>query len=53
MEKRDHVIRELVDTETKYVEMLENLLNKFMAPLANLMRPADLRIIFNRIQVRN
>ncbi|XP_026480892.1 protein vav-like [Ctenocephalides felis] len=50
MEKRDHVIRELVDTETKYVEMLENLLNKFMVPLSNLMRPADLRIIFNKIQ---
>lgn len=49
-EQRDFVIRELLDTETNYLEVLNALRNKFMQPLEKLLSKEELKIIFYRIK---
>ncbi|XP_037963720.2 protein vav isoform X2 [Plutella xylostella] len=49
-EKRDYVIRELLDTECKYVELLGKLSKCFMRPLVPLLKPHDAQVIFFGIQ---
>lgn len=49
-EQRDFVIRELIDTETNYLEVLNALRYKFMVPLEKLLGKDDLRAIFPRIK---
>lgn len=51
-EKRDFVIRELLDTEKNYVEVLHKLKKNFMNPLMNLMAPDDFEVVFYKISVR-
>ncbi|CAG9133745.1 unnamed protein product [Plutella xylostella] len=50
-EKRDYVIRELLDTECKYVELLGKLSKCFMRPLVPLLKPHDAQVIFFGIQL--
>lgn len=52
MEKRDHVIKELLDTEKNYVEVLKTLKFSFMKPLSYMLKPESLNIIFKDIPVR-
>lgn len=49
-EQRDFVIRELLDTETNYLEVLNALRYKFMQPLERLLSKDELRVIFPRIR---
>ncbi|KAK9874864.1 hypothetical protein WA026_005680 [Henosepilachna vigintioctopunctata] len=49
MEKRDFVIKELVDTENNYVDVLSKLTNNFVMRLVTYMRPQDHEIIFYKI----
>ncbi|XP_044262006.1 protein vav isoform X2 [Tribolium madens] len=48
-EKRDFVIKELLDTEKNYVEVLAKLKRNFMKPLANQMKPQDHEAVFYKI----
>lgn len=50
-EKRDYVIKELVDTERNYVEVLCKLKNNFMSKLLNFIPKENLDIIFYHIHV--
>ena len=50
VQKRDHVIKELVDTERNYVEALNMMLRKFYAPLRPVLSPDDHSIIFMNLQ---
>lgn len=47
LEKRDYVIKELVETERNYVHVLTTVQKCFMRPLNNLLREEDSKIIFN------
>ncbi|CAG9766732.1 unnamed protein product [Ceutorhynchus assimilis] len=49
-EKRDFVIRELLDTEKNYVDVLNKLKMCFMVPLQNQMRPEDHATVFHKIK---
>ncbi|XP_045469338.1 protein vav isoform X2 [Harmonia axyridis] len=49
MEKRDFVIKELMDTENNYVEVLNKLNTNFVINLAGSMRPQDHETIFHKI----
>uniref|UniRef100_A0A1B0FIB5 Protein vav n=1 Tax=Glossina morsitans morsitans TaxID=37546 RepID=A0A1B0FIB5_GLOMM len=49
-EQRDYVIRELIDTESNYLDVLNALKTKFMAPLERYLNPEELRQIFPRIK---
>ncbi|XP_030379077.1 protein vav isoform X1 [Scaptodrosophila lebanonensis] len=49
-EQRDYVIRELVDTESNYLDVLNALKAKFMAPLERHLNPDELKQIFPRIR---
>ncbi|KAL5276049.1 VAV2 family protein [Megaselia abdita] len=49
-EQRDYVIRELVDTEGNYLDVLLALRDKFMSPLEKLLEKESLKIIFPRIR---
>ncbi|PNF32490.1 Protein vav [Cryptotermes secundus] len=49
-EKRDYVIKELVETEKNYVDVLSTLLRCFMRPLNNLLREEDMKVIFGGIK---
>ncbi|XP_073830138.1 vav guanine nucleotide exchange factor isoform X2 [Musca autumnalis] len=49
-EQRDYVIRELIDTESNYLDVLNALKMKFMAPLERYLTPDDIRQIFPRIK---
>lgn len=51
MEKRDHVIKELLDTEKNYVDVLKTLKFQFMKPLSNMLKQEVLNIIFKDIPV--
>lgn len=51
LEKRDHVINELVETEKKYVDVLSDLQRCFMRPLSNVMKEEDMKIVFHGIKV--
>ncbi|KAG5896470.1 hypothetical protein JTB14_005853 [Gonioctena quinquepunctata] len=50
VEKRDFVIKELLDTEKNYVEVLTKLKKNFMQPLMTQMRPEHHNIIFFKIK---
>ncbi|CAG9766734.1 unnamed protein product [Ceutorhynchus assimilis] len=49
-ERRDFVIRELLDTEKNYVDLLNKLKMYFMVPLQNQMRPEDHATVFHKIK---
>lgn len=51
MEKRDFVIKELMDTENNYVDVLNKLNTNFIVNLACSMRPQDHEVIFHKIPV--
>ncbi|KAM3957018.1 LOW QUALITY PROTEIN: vav guanine nucleotide exchange factor [Aphomia sociella] len=46
LEKRDYVIRELVDTECNYVDVLSKIIKHFLRPLTPYLKPLDLQYIF-------
>ncbi|KAJ3641351.1 hypothetical protein Zmor_027862 [Zophobas morio] len=48
-EKRDFVIKELLDTEKNYVEVLAKLKRNFMQPLSNQMKQQDHERVFYKI----
>ncbi|XP_059480997.1 protein vav isoform X2 [Neocloeon triangulifer] len=50
LEKRDYVIKELVETEKNYIEVLQNLQTNFMRPLVNHLQHKDHSIIFCNIK---
>ena len=50
-EKRDYVIKELLETEKNYVDVLESLQKHFMKPLSNLLVEEDMKVIFGGIKV--
>lgn len=50
-EQRDFVIRELIDTETNYLEVLNALRYKFMLPMEKLLARDEIRSIFPKIKV--
>ncbi|XP_016937058.2 protein vav isoform X2 [Drosophila suzukii] len=49
-EQRDYVIRELIDTESNYLDVLTALKTKFMGPLERHLNKDELRVIFPRIR---
>ncbi|XP_030569249.1 protein vav isoform X2 [Drosophila novamexicana] len=49
-EQRDYVIRELIDTESNYLDVLNALKVKFMLPLERHLNQDELRLIFPRIR---
>ncbi|XP_032597195.1 protein vav isoform X1 [Drosophila grimshawi] len=49
-EQRDYVIRELIDTESNYLDVLNALKAKFMLPLERHLNQDELRLIFPRIR---
>ncbi|KAF5293253.1 hypothetical protein FQA39_LY13652 [Lamprigera yunnana] len=49
LEKRDYVVKELVETEHNYVEVINKLKKNFMRPLQTLLRPEVCAIIFCKI----
>lgn len=50
LEQRDFVIRELIETEANYLDVLQALKNKFMQPMEKLLKD-EIKIIFPRIKV--
>ncbi|GBP08262.1 Protein vav [Eumeta japonica] len=46
LEKRDYVIKELVDTESNYVDVLNKIIKYFLRPLTPYLKPQDLQSIF-------
>lgn len=51
LEQRDFVIRELIETEANYLDVLQALKNKFMQPMEKLLKD-EIKIIFPRIKVK-
>lgn len=51
MEKRDFVIKELVETEHNYVEVINKLKKNFMKPLQVYLSQSEHDTIFCRISV--
>ncbi|KAL1517114.1 hypothetical protein ABEB36_000923 [Hypothenemus hampei] len=49
-EKRDFVVKELLDTEKNYVDVLNKLKTSFMFPLQSLMKPDDHVQVFHKIK---
>ncbi|XP_049311757.1 protein vav isoform X1 [Bactrocera dorsalis] len=49
-EQRDYVIRELIDTESNYLDVLNALKTKFMTPLERYLNPEEIKQIFPRIR---
>lgn len=52
LEKRDYVIRELVDTECNYVDVLSKIIKYFLRPLTPYLKPQDMHVIFFGVKVR-
>lgn len=52
LEKRDYVIRELVDTECNYVDVLSKIIKYFLRPLTPYLKPQDMQVIFFGVKVR-
>lgn len=50
-EQRDFVIRELIDTESNYLDVLLALKHKFMVPMEKLLTRDELRRIYPKIKV--
>lgn len=51
LEKRDYVIRELVDTECNYVDVLSKIIKYFLRPLTPYLKPQDMQVIFFGVKV--
>lgn len=51
LEKRDFVIKELIDTERNYVDVLGKLKKNFMKPLQSVLDEVTHGIIFYKIAV--
>lgn len=49
-EQRDYVIRELIDTESNYLEVLNALKYKFMVPFEKHLSREDVKKIFPKIR---
>lgn len=49
-EQRDYVIRELIDTESNYLDVLNALKYKFMQPMEKYLPTEDIKTIFPRIK---
>ncbi|XP_055695535.1 protein vav isoform X1 [Lutzomyia longipalpis] len=49
-EQRDFVIRELVDTESNYLDVLNALRYKFMQPMEKLLSKDDIKLIFPKVR---
>ncbi|CAG2060361.1 unnamed protein product [Timema podura] len=47
LEKRDYVIKELVETEKNYVDVLATVQRSFMRPLSSFIREEDMKSIFS------
>nr|CAD7403710.1 unnamed protein product [Timema cristinae] len=47
LEKRDYVIKELVETEKNYVDVLATVQRSFMRPLSSFIREEDMKAIFS------
>lgn len=50
IEQRDYVIRELIETESNYFEVLDALKNKFMLPMEKHLSRDEIRMIFPKIR---
>lgn len=50
-EQRDFVIRELIDTETNYLEVLNALKYKFMQPMEKVLSKEETKSIYPKIKV--
>lgn len=50
-EKRDFVIKELLDTEKNYVDVLSKLKKNYMQPLTSNMKSEDHTTVFYKIKV--
>lgn len=50
LEQRDFVIRELVDTENNYLDVLNALRYKFMQPMEKLLTKDEIRVIFPKVR---
>ncbi|KAJ8940320.1 hypothetical protein NQ318_014395 [Aromia moschata] len=50
IEERKFVIDELLDTEKNYVDVLNKLVNNFMHPLTNQMKPEEHHTVFFKIK---
>jgi len=46
--KRQHLLKELIDTEDRYIASLEKCINEFQKPLkkARVLKPRQLRLLF-------
>lgn len=51
-EQRDFVIRELIDTESNYLDVLHALKYKFMQPMEKLLSREELKMIYPKIKVK-
>lgn len=51
LEKRDFVIKELIDTERNYVDVLFKLKKNFMKPLQGILDEESHGIIFYKVSV--
>ncbi|KAG1651347.1 Guanine nucleotide exchange factor VAV2 [Nymphon striatum] len=49
LEKRDYCIKELVETESNYIDALNMIVKHFMRPLKSVMRPEDRKVVFMHI----
>lgn len=52
LEKRDFVIKELIDTERNYVDVLFKLKKNFMKPLQNILDEESHNTVFFKVSVR-
>lgn len=50
-EKRDFIIKELLDTEKNYVDVLNKLKNNYMQPLKSHMKLEKHSVVFFKIKV--
>lgn len=50
LEQRDFVIRELVDTENNYLDVLNALRYKFMQPMEKLLTKEEIKVIFPKVR---
>lgn len=51
LEKRDFVIKELIDTERNYVDVLFKLKKNFMKPLQGILDEESHSIVFYKVSV--
>lgn len=51
IDKREYSIRELVETEKRYIEALAMIKTKFIRPLASILKEEEKKSIFFGIEV--